>query len=51
MQDTYSYDAVDQVTGVAYGSGRIVSYEYDPVGNRTHVTDGGVSTPYTANNS
>ena len=49
VTDAYSYDTVDQVTGVAYGSGRTVSYDYDPVGNRATVTESGTSTPYTAN--
>jgi RHS repeat-associated protein len=47
--DAYSYDAVDQVTGVGYSSGRNVSYNYDAVGNRTTVNDNGAVTPYTAN--
>jgi YD repeat-containing protein len=47
--DGYSYDAVDQVTGVSYGSGRNISYNYDAAGNRTTVNDNGAVTPYTAN--
>jgi RHS repeat-associated protein len=47
--DNYSYDAVDQVTGVGYGSGRTVSYAYDPAGNRTSVIDSGATTAYAAN--
>jgi len=48
--DSYVYDAVDQLTGVGYGSGRTVGYAYDAVGNRSGVTDtvSGAST-YTAN--
>jgi RHS repeat-associated protein len=49
--DSYTYDAVDQISGVAYGSGRNVSYIYDPVGNRSNVTDSAVGvTNYTSNN-
>ena len=49
VTDTYGYDAIDQVTGVGYGSGRNVSYSYDPLGNRTSMTDSGTPTAYTAN--
>ncbi len=52
--DAYTYDAVDQVAGVAYASGRSVGYFYDPMGNRTNVTDTAAPQPesasYTANN-
>ena len=37
VTDTYTYDTVDQVTGVTYGSGRTVSYVYDQTGNRSSV--------------
>ncbi len=37
--DTYGYDSTDQVTSTSYASGRNVVYNYDPVGNRTVVTD------------
>jgi RHS repeat-associated protein len=47
--DSYSYDAVDQVTAVGYGSGRNVSYTYDASGNRTNVTDSGTASAYVAN--
>jgi RHS repeat-associated protein len=47
--DAYSYDAIDQVTGVNYGSGRSVTYAYDAVGNRTSVVDYDVFTAYAAN--
>jgi YD repeat-containing protein len=51
VSDTYSYDAVDQVTGVTYGaSGRTVAYNYDSTGNRTSVVDNGATTSYSANN-
>jgi RHS repeat-associated protein len=45
----------DQVTDVAYATGRTVSYAYDATGNRTSVvedadgTGSGMTTPYTAN--
>jgi RHS repeat-associated protein len=52
--EVYTYDPIDQLTGVAYGTNavttRTVSYDYDPVGNRTNVTDNSVSTSYAANN-
>lgn len=54
--DNYTYDAVDQVTGVNYGlttatnsvPTRTVAYVYDAVGNRTSVTDNGATTSYSA---
>jgi RHS repeat-associated protein len=49
VTDAYGYDAVDQVTGVNYGSGRNVAYAYDPTGNRMSVTYNGTATSYTAN--
>ncbi len=48
--DAYSYDAVDQITGVNYSTNRTVSYAYDALGNRSSVTDNNVATAYTANN-
>ncbi len=54
--EDYSYDAVDQVAGAKYGTNtvdavydRIVSYAYDPAGNRAAVADNGAETTYTAN--
>jgi RHS repeat-associated protein len=55
--ETYSYDAIDQLTGVGYVVNNLamrnVSYQYDPVGNRQQVTDSGTGVSpvwYTANN-
>ena len=50
VADAYSYDAVDQITGVNYSTNRTVSYAYDALGNRSSVTDNNVATAYTANN-
>ena len=47
--DLYSYDSTDQVTGVTYGSGRVVGYQYDPLGNLTQKVDNGTADNYTAN--
>jgi len=53
-KEPYSYDAVDQIIGVQYITNnvttRTVSYEYDPVGNRSQVTEDGTPIGYTANN-
>ena len=35
---TYSYDNLDRLTTVVYNNGKIVSYEYDALGNRTKET-------------
>lgn len=59
--DTFSYDAVDQVTGVNYeaanpasgatGATRTVGYTYDATGNRTAVNDSvNGNTSYATNN-
>ncbi len=50
IADTYTYDAIDQITGVSYSTNRTVSYGYDSLGSRTNVTDNSVPTAYTANN-
>ncbi len=57
--DVFSYDSVDQVTNVKYDAQnsdsiplspvRVVDYLLDAVGNRTSVTDNGVSTSYLVN--
>jgi RHS repeat-associated protein len=53
--DSYSYDPAEQVTGVAYATGRTVSYAYDATGNRTSVVEdadgsgSAMTTPYTTN--
>ena len=49
LKDTYIYDAIDQLTSVGYASKRTVSYAYDSVGNRTTVTDNGVTASYAVN--
>ncbi len=48
---TFQYDPTDQLTQVSYGSTRTTAFNYDPVGNRTSVTDsaGIVPSTYTAN--
>jgi YD repeat-containing protein len=48
--ENYSFDAIDQVTGVNYDGARNVSYDYDSVGNRTSVVDNAVTTNYSTNN-
>lgn len=60
LGDVFAYDDTDQVTGVQYDATnpdttpsspvRTVNYGFDPVGNRTNVTDNGSGTSYTANN-
>ena len=57
--DVYSYDAIDQVTGVLYDATnpdgtpsaptKTVNYLYDPSGNRVTLTDNGVPTTYITN--
>jgi len=49
LKDTYIYDAIDQLTRVAYATRRTVSYAYDSVGNRSAVTDNGVTASYAVN--
>ncbi|HRZ56729.1 MAG TPA: RHS repeat-associated core domain-containing protein, partial [Candidatus Paceibacterota bacterium] len=44
-----AYDPLGQLVCVQYSNGRVVSYEYDAVGNRTVVRDKSVSEIYTAN--
>ena len=50
--ETYQYDAIDQLTNVAYGTARTTAFNYDATGNRTTVTDSASLIPasYTANN-
>jgi RHS repeat-associated protein len=52
--EKYFYDAIDQLIGADYYTNavieRAVSYDYDPVGNRTNVTDNGTPTSYSPNN-
>jgi RHS repeat-associated protein len=48
--ESYSYDAIDQVTSVNYGNSRSESFLYDAMGNRTQSTDSAVgTTAYTTN--
>ena len=49
LKNTYTYDVVDQLTRVAYATRRTVSYAYDSVGNRSAVTDNGVTASYAVN--
>jgi RHS repeat-associated protein len=53
-RENYSYDAISQITNVAYASGTKVGYAYDAVGNRTSVTTtrgtNNTVIPYLANN-
>jgi len=46
---TYSYDADNRLTHIAYSDGKTpdVSYEYDADGDRTTMTDGSGTTTYT----
>jgi len=44
---TYTYDALHRLTEVTYPDGSTTSYEYDPMGNRTSMTENGVTTTYT----
>lgn len=55
--DVYGYDATDQLTQVKYNfdtlgntQDRLVSYDYDPSGNRNSVADNGAITDYKTNN-
>lgn len=36
----YGYDALGRVVTVTYGNGTVITYAYDPAGNRTQVTTG-----------
>jgi YD repeat-containing protein len=36
----YGYDALGRVVTVTYGNGTVLTYAYDPAGNRTEVTTG-----------
>ncbi|HEY5891929.1 MAG TPA: RHS repeat-associated core domain-containing protein, partial [Chthoniobacterales bacterium] len=47
--ESYGYDAIDQIRQAAYGAARTVKYGYDPAGNRTTVTDNGLTTSYSTN--
>jgi RHS repeat-associated protein len=45
----YQYDAIEQLVGVEYPSGRQVTYAYDAAGNRTTMSDSGTNTTYQVN--
>jgi YD repeat-containing protein len=48
--ETYTYDAIDQVTGVNYGNSRSESFLYDAMGNLVSSTDSATgTTTYTTN--
>ncbi len=47
---TYGYDADSQLTSVVLPNGQTITYGYDAMGNRTTVTQNGVTTAYTTNN-
>jgi RHS repeat-associated protein len=56
--DIYGYDAIDQLTRVRYNydantttQERLVDYAYDGVGNRTSVTDNGITESYAVTSS
>jgi RHS repeat-associated protein len=36
---SYTYDALNRLTGAGYSTGEVYGYEYDAVGNRTVMTD------------
>lgn len=46
----YAYDALGRVVTATYGNGTVITYNYDPAGNRTQVVQGdpAPSTPLTA---
>ena len=54
VNETYSFDNIDQVSGVNYSgtatSARTVAYNYDATGNRTSVVDNGTTQNYSTNN-
>ena len=37
---TYTYDTLGRVATVTYDNGKIITYSYDPAGNRTQVVTG-----------
>jgi RHS repeat-associated protein len=45
----YGYDSLGQLTSVSLPGGRVITYVYDAVGNRSSVTDNGITTQYTTN--
>jgi RHS repeat-associated protein len=47
--NSFTYDAVGQLTVASYADGRSVAYAYDAAGNRTVVNDNGTNLIYSAN--
>jgi RHS repeat-associated protein len=45
--ETYTFDALNRLTGATYPGGPTVSYTYDAAGNRTSETRSGTTTNYT----
>ena len=48
----YTYDNIGELLGecnVSSGSSSTITYEYDPAGNRTHITDNGLEHAYSYN--
>ncbi|MES2309690.1 MAG: RHS repeat-associated core domain-containing protein [Verrucomicrobiota bacterium] len=50
LNESYSFDAIDQLVGVNYTGKRNVLYNYDATGNRTTVVDKSVTSNYSTNN-
>ena len=46
----FTYDATGQLTSVIQPGGRVATYTYDAVGNRTQTTDDGAPTAYAIDN-
>ena len=46
---TFTYDALDRLTGTTYPLAGTTTYAYDPAGNRTSMTVNGVVTSYSYN--
>jgi RHS repeat-associated protein len=46
---SYSYDALNRLTGASYPNGATQAFTYDAAGNRTSETQNGQTTPYTYN--
>jgi RHS repeat-associated protein len=48
--NSFTYDAIGQLTAASYANGRSVAYAYDAAGNRTVLNDNGTNQLYSANN-
>jgi RHS repeat-associated protein len=46
---TYQYDLAGQLTEVGFPDGKVLRLTYDAMGNRTSVTENGISTEYVTN--